>query len=693
MTQFVECQACRHTISAGDRHCSHCGAEVRVVAQESPAPNADTTALLEVLQRATLGEYEIREELGRGGMAVVYLAHEIRFGRKVALKVLAPHLQLLQGMPARFLREAQTAANLEHPNIIPIYAYRESSDFAFFTMRFVAGAPLSAIAREIGGLPVPVVRALLADIGSALSFAHQHGVMHRDVKPGNVLIGRDGSVIVTDFGIAKQAEVPGLTLTGQLLGTPRYMSPEQCRGHEITPASDQYSLGTMAYELLAGRPPFVGANAMDIMAQQMLDPVPDLRSFRPDCPVELADALTRMLAKQPHERFSSIDEALRAAQAMPVLPNDPVRLQLRRWVESPVHERTYAITPISPSPRKPEAKDSVRTPPSTPSVRDDPAPQAPITAPRGGPSVGAASSGREASAPAPRTAPADEDAARSVAPDDETLRTSPPSSVRRRWTSRAIAGGVAVVALLLLARWGTRSSETDEPPPPPPLPSTLVVSGLPDGGTMEVDGQLVSGPRVEIPAGAHALRLTAPGYVSMDTVVQLVAGTSQTIAFTATPSEPQPQVLGTLVLSRLPAEGTVRIDGVRTSGTRFELPAGRHTIRVEASGYTSFERTVNIVGGERQTLIFAGQRIAANEPPKPPEPIRARGVLLLRVRPFAKIFVDGSLAAEDAMLVRTLSVGTHRLRFEKDGYLTRDSTVEITEGDTLKVAIVLEPRP
>ncbi|HEX4934998.1 MAG TPA: serine/threonine-protein kinase, partial [Gemmatimonadaceae bacterium] len=324
MTPSVLCSRCNATVAEGQRYCGNCGAEARSFPSEAALEAGVLQELVNALRRATLGEYEIREELGRGGMAYVFLAHEISLGRKVALKVLAPHLQLVPGMPTRFLREAQTAAGLEHPNIIPIYARRETPDVVFFTMRYVAGITLSALVRQVGPLPIPLVRSLLSDIGGALAFAHHHGVLHRDVKPGNVMVGRDGSVFVTDFGIAKQTAGAGLTVTGQLLGTPGYMSPEQCRGGDVSHASDQYSLGAMAFELLCGRPPFVGNNAIEIMAQQMTQPVPDLLSLRPDCPPELAHVVLRMLAKEPTARFPSLEEAMWTARAVPLSPGDPV---------------------------------------------------------------------------------------------------------------------------------------------------------------------------------------------------------------------------------------------------------------------------------------------------------------------------------------------------------------------------------
>ena len=193
----------------------------------SPLASLKPDALLEALRQATLGEYEVLAELGRGGMATVYLAHDIALDRKIAIKVMSPVLLSGEGMAERFKREARTAGQLSHPHIIPIYAVRESGALLYFVMKFVEGRPLDSIIREIGPLPIPMVQTILQQVGSALGYAHRRGVIHRDIKPANIMIDADGWAVVTDFGIAKVSEPQGLTMTGATIGTPSYMSPEQ----------------------------------------------------------------------------------------------------------------------------------------------------------------------------------------------------------------------------------------------------------------------------------------------------------------------------------------------------------------------------------------------------------------------------------------------------------------------------------
>lgn len=322
-------------------------------------PTAEDDRLLEKLRAATLGEFDIYGELGRGGMATVYLAHEISLDRKVAIKVMSPAMTHATGLVERFKREAKTAANLAHPNIIPIYSVRQVDDLLFCVIKLVNGTPLDGIMRELGRLPVRLVQAVVSQVGDALAYAHRHGVVHRDIKPGNILIDDDGWVVVTDFGIAKVSETEGLTMTGVAVGTPTYMSPEQCSGDEVTGASDQYSLGVVAYEMLAGRPPFTGNSMMAIMYSHFHDEAPSLAALRPDVPAPLRDAVMRMLAKSPAERFPSVDAAAAAMGAKPLERDEPTRSQLITLVRSGTSHRALQLqrTPKSPIPLSQKAAE------------------------------------------------------------------------------------------------------------------------------------------------------------------------------------------------------------------------------------------------------------------------------------------------------------------------------------------------
>jgi len=328
-----------------------------------PASSPPDEQLLERLRVASRGEYDIYGELGRGGMATVFLAHEISLDRKVAIKVMSPGLLHGAGMVERFKREARTAAHLSHPNIIPVYAVREVDGLLFFVMKLVEGTPLDAIIKELGKLPLPMVEAILAQVGGAFGYAHRHGVVHRDIKPSNILIDDEGWAVVTDFGIAKVQETEGLTQTGMAVGTPTYMSPEQCGGGPITGASDQYALGIVAYEMLAGRAPFVASGMMALLYSHFHEAVPPLELFRPDCPEPIRLAIVRMLEKDPAKRFSSMEEAVAAMGARQMAHNDPTRSQLISLARTGM---THKIVSQVQTPRSPVPLTARASNPGTP---------------------------------------------------------------------------------------------------------------------------------------------------------------------------------------------------------------------------------------------------------------------------------------------------------------------------------------
>src|SRR5256712_2712897 len=311
------CERCGTSLGPSALFCARCGTSTPVsrgnAVQTIPiGPPADARATMtDALRQATLGEYEILAELGRGGMATVYLAHDIALDRKVAIKVLAPALLLMgEGMVERFKREARTAAALSHPHIIPIFAVKQREHIMYFVMKYVQGRPLDAVVHDVGRLAIPLVQTILAQVGDALGYAHRHGVIHRDIKSANIMIDEEGSAVVTDFGIAKVQEAEGLTMTGVTVGTPAYMSPEQCATCEVSGASDQYSLGVVAYEMLIGRLPFQSVSSMSVMYAHFNERPVDITRLRPDCPPNLAAAVMQMLEKEPPDRWPTIDDVV-----------------------------------------------------------------------------------------------------------------------------------------------------------------------------------------------------------------------------------------------------------------------------------------------------------------------------------------------------------------------------------------------
>lgn len=253
--------------------------------------------------------YELLELVGTGGMSKVYKAHDRLLERNVALKVLHPHYGEDQEYVERFRREARAVAQLSHPNIVTVIDRGEDGGHQFIVFEYVDGENLKELVQRTGPLPVRRAVELAATIADALAFAHEHGLVHRDVKPQNVLLNGEGEAKVTDFGIARSLDVEhGVTQTGTVLGTSNYLSPEQASGKTVSAATDVYSLGIVLYELLTGEVPFPGETFVAVAMKHINEPPPDLLQQRPDVSIRLAAAVDRALAKDPEDRFRSMDQ-------------------------------------------------------------------------------------------------------------------------------------------------------------------------------------------------------------------------------------------------------------------------------------------------------------------------------------------------------------------------------------------------
>ena len=278
--------------------------------------------------RVYSGRYELTHLVARGGMAQVYRAVDRQLDRPVALKVLFPELSVDRAFVERFRREAQAAANLSHPNIVPVFDWGEDDGAYFIVMEYVEGRPLSAVLRDPDRLPPGQVAAIGASVAAALAFAHRHHVVHRDVKPGNVLITPEGEVKVTDFGIARAVNTEeSLTQTGAVMGTAAYFSPEQAEGKVVDARSDIYSLGVVLYEMCVGKPPFTGDSPVAVASKHVRDTPVLPRAANPAVPVALEAVVMKAMAKNPDDRYGSAEEfradLLRFADGRPVEAGDP----------------------------------------------------------------------------------------------------------------------------------------------------------------------------------------------------------------------------------------------------------------------------------------------------------------------------------------------------------------------------------
>ncbi|MDQ1403087.1 MAG: eukaryotic-like serine/threonine-protein kinase [Actinomycetota bacterium] len=311
------------------------------------------------------GRYELVRRVARGGMAEVYLAHDQLLDRPVALKILFPELSVDRSFVERFRREAQAAANLSHPNIVSIYDWGEEEGTYFIVMEYIDGRTLANVIQTEGPLLADRAAAIGADVAAALAFAHRNGVIHRDVKPGNVLIDTVGNVKVADFGIARAANTTeNLTQTGAVMGTATYFSPEQAQGLSIDPRSDVYSLGVVLYEMVTGQPPFKGDNPVAVAYKHVGEEPPAPRSLQPNIPAPFEAVVMTAMAKDPGMRYSSAEDlradllrfrggrgvlatpapAQQATQAVPVTTLQPAASATRAVPAADVYEEPHRRT-------------------------------------------------------------------------------------------------------------------------------------------------------------------------------------------------------------------------------------------------------------------------------------------------------------------------------------------------------------
>jgi len=296
---------------------------------------------LEAVRKAFAGRYEIERELGAGGMATVYLARDVKHDRKVAIKILRPELAAALG-PDRFPREIRIVAQLQHPHVLPLHDSGETAGFLYYVMPFVEGESLRTKLDREGQLPVHDAVKILREVADALAYAHAQGVLHRDIKPDNVMLsGRHA--LVMDFGVAKAVSSAGgdkLTTVGVAVGTPTYMSPEQATGAEhIDQRSDVYALGVLGYEMLTGSPPFTGKTSQAVLSAHVMEPAPDVTRGRPTVPPVLADLVRRCLEKNPADRWQSAEEILHQLEVIAtpsggVTPTDTRPVRVTRGLRS-----------------------------------------------------------------------------------------------------------------------------------------------------------------------------------------------------------------------------------------------------------------------------------------------------------------------------------------------------------------------
>jgi serine/threonine protein kinase len=573
------CVHCSTPVADEAKFCHSCGSMVSdAEGQAAATASMDQSAFAHMermLRDETKGEYTVGKMLGRGGMAVVYLAEETRLGRKVALKVLPPELTFGHGVD-RFLREAKTAATLDHPNIIPIYRIASGGKLFWYAMKYLEGKSLEDVLRERGAYSLEETIELLEQVADALDYAHEHQVIHRDIKPANVMLDSRNRVIITDFGIAKALSEGALTASGSVIGTPYFMSPEQGMGKPVAGAADQYSVAVMAFRMLAGHVPFDGDSAIDILHKHCMMAPPRLEETAPHLPKHVCDAVEKALSKKADDRFPNIRNFVKAMKDPSVTFSRPSA----RTVVIDTEELAKANSgPLPKVKAKPGSADKTVVAGSVPAVKPGARPAAAAAAPEpksklplvaaillvvvGGGGFAAYSMMNKGGSnePAPQVATAPAGAPTTPATQTQSPVQTPPSDPVQTPTTAAPPPVTTPPASKVATPPATREPAPRETKSTPPRTQTQTVTKAPEA--------------------APTAPATAP---------------------VTPPSAPAAGGPGTLQLLLAPAPGgKVSIDGVpkgEVSRLSEQLPAGPHAVRVERDGFVTKDTVVTIIAGQ-----------------------------------------------------------------------------------------------
>ncbi|MFN2571384.1 MAG: protein kinase [Gemmatimonadales bacterium] len=515
----MECLKCHTPLPDGSKFCYACGADV-TGGGTMGASAGGTDGLMQRLQRLVEGKYKVDRLLGKGGMGAVFLAHDLTLEREVAIKVLPPDISMDEHIVKRFQQEAKTSAKLDHTNIIPIYRVESEGGLNYFVMKYIAGTSLEDVLDQKQPLTIDYVQRVLWEAACALGHAHQRGVVHRDVKPANIMFDHDGRVMLTDFGISKALQsASGFTGTGMIIGTPHYMAPEQAKGSAVDGRADQYSLGVVAYRMLAGELPYTGDSVHTILYKHIFEEIPRVSGKRAGMPEFLTTAVARALSKEPAQRFGTMEEFATA-----VWPEQPVAVPkagAQKSQRRPLPPRAAATSA--------DASTEVTNAPTTP------IPRAGMKIPSPGKKrsnmgilVGAIAvvvigiGGYVAFSPkrpvVPPAAPPSSPA-QAIVPAVETVRvaSNPPAPVpsnRRGPLTRPPA-----------------------PPPPPAAEGTITIASDPYGEVF-IDGSDVGqSPVVDfaVPVGRHTIRIERAGYKTVSEAVQVAANSPVRKRYTLLP--------------------------------------------------------------------------------------------------------------------------------------------------------------
>ncbi|MBI2571260.1 MAG: protein kinase [Candidatus Schekmanbacteria bacterium] len=721
---IMSCPRCGAATRRDTNFCQTCGNDLRgtgagtIEGQTGPASSPASPSLffpgdrdvLVTALRQTLGErYRYEGEVGKGGFAYVYRFFDTALDRDTAVKLLRPDLGDGTEVVDRFIREAKTAARLNHPNIVSIHDIGESSRLNYFVMEFVDGQTLTRYLRQNGKMSLKSSVRIGRDVLSAIAYAHRMGVVHRDLKPDNIMLRETGKPVVMDFGIAMAQGLSRITTEGSYVGTAPYMSPEQGKGDQVDARSDIYSMGVVLYEMLCGTLPFHGENPTAIIFQHVFKAPPRLREHDSAIPEGIEEVVLRALAKKPEERYQTGDDMARDLV---------VALRDVRTGTGPAFRDRETSAPARPSE---EGRTLSRE--ELEAYRPD--------STGGGPAV--AQRPQVAMAGVPEAAPAETSQAaaphfppRGTAQTEPLLQRAPAPSATAVIVAAAAAGAVLVALVLLLVLWPrlpwssegspTPASGTEvtagASPAPPPVPDALALGALvvtaSPWADVEVDGRIIGRAeptlRHSLSPGTYrvTLRHTELGSETREIAVQ--SGIDLRFEHVFDKTAP-------LRITVQPAADLVLDDQVLAANvTEYiatRVAPGRHTVTADASGFVKETKVVEIVPGVAADLRFSLQLekkgvpaptrsapspTAMRAPPSVPTPAPAAaattGTLKVNVQPWAEVWIDGANAGVTPKPSGfSVAAGNHRVRLRNPPLNAQwDTRVDIKPGKTVELS-------
>ena len=600
------CRNCGTSLPDGAAFCGNCGtsttqAQSGVAVATAGEPHAagalppigmtpDKSSASEnllAMVKAELGkDYRIDKELGRGGMAVVYKAVEIALDRTVAIKVVPPDSANVGQAAERFRREAKLAASLDHPNIIPVYRVGQAGPLHFMAMKFVEGRAADAIIEQQGALPLTVCIAILRASAAGLAFAHERKIVHRDIKPANILIDKDGRVMVSDFGIARALEEVSMTASGMMIGTPYYMSPEQCGGQKVSPQSDQYSLGIMGFQMLTGEVPFLADSMVGVIQHHYMTPVPDILQVRTDVPKELLDIVYCSLNKDPNDRFATTRDMAVALENVPMSDTERTEADL-------------LLTDLSAGR-------------AIPKVRTGSLPPLSITISGPGPRV----------QPRPITLPKSRMPSAAIPMARRKKKKNKMMLPAMGLIFAGVGSGVFLQIQNKRADQATARAEAQHVADSlkavaDASKGSRVIAGLPGGIEVLINNRLYkNGDTLMAEEGTYSAQASAAGYEPYLGQINVGAGQHDTVTLAMkpigstsvvqvqqarqAPVERAPADSAEVRISVMPPHAEVSIDGSRIGSGRVvrRVPVGQHTVRYTAPSCDAEDRTITVSKGE-----------------------------------------------------------------------------------------------